>query len=239
MPGGMYSALSGMLTRIADLDRLADDLANVGTAGYKTERAAKMAVERDVFAAALDSAVDVAGGGSRIDLRAGTIASTGRDLDLALDGPGFFVIGSAAGVRYTRNGSFTRRADGVLTTLEGDVVLGEQGPIQLGTGRVSVEEDGTVLTNGVASGRLRVVDFASEADVVRESGARFRAGAGVTPQVRATRVVGGSLEQSNVSMVDRMATLIDVTRSFEALQRGISVLVNEIDGRAISELGRR
>jgi flagellar basal body rod protein FlgG len=54
-----------------------------------------------------------------------------------------------------------------------------------------------------------------------------------------SRVVGGSLEQANVSMVDRMAGLTDVSRSFEALQRGLSVLLNDIDGRAITELGRR
>jgi flagellar basal body rod protein FlgG len=53
------------------------------------------------------------------------------------------------------------------------------------------------------------------------------------------RVVGGSLEQANVSMVDRMASLTDVQRTFEALQRGVSVLLNDIDGRAIVELGRR
>ena len=54
-----------------------------------------------------------------------------------------------------------------------------------------------------------------------------------------TRVVAGALEQSNVGMVERMAHMTEVARSFEALQKGISVLMNEIDGRAISELGRR
>ena len=59
MPGGAYAALSGMRSRLEDLDRLASDLANVGTAGYKTERAATVAAERPSFRAVLDSAVDV------------------------------------------------------------------------------------------------------------------------------------------------------------------------------------
>jgi flagellar basal body rod protein FlgG len=238
MPGGVYSALSGMQTRLADLDRLAEDLANVGTAGYKAERATKMAAERDVFAAALESAVDVVGGGTRIDFRPGSIAATGRDLDLAIDGPGFFVVESAYGPRYTRNGSFTRRADGLLTTPEGEPVLGEEGPIRLGPGRITVEEDGTVLADGIAAGRLRVVQL-PEGAAVRESGARFRAAPGAAPQPIASRIVGGALEKSNVSMVDRMAALVEVTRAFEALQRGVMVLVNEVDGRAIAEFGRR
>ena len=125
MPGGAYSALSGMRTRLDELDRLAADLANVSTVGYKTERSAKTASERDEFALALESAVDVAMSGKKIDFRPGIIATTGRDLDVAIDGSGFFAIQTAAGERYTRNGSFSRRADGTLTTSSGDPVLGE------------------------------------------------------------------------------------------------------------------
>ena len=73
MPGGAYSALSGMQTRLEELDRLAADLANIGTSGYKTERAAKSSAEREAFAAALDSAVDVVSDGTKIDFRGGTL----------------------------------------------------------------------------------------------------------------------------------------------------------------------
>ena len=58
-------------------------------------------------------------------------------------------------------------------------------------------------------------------------------------RTRFVLAVGSALEQSNVSMVERMAQMTEVARSFEALQKGISVLMNDIDGRAISELGRR
>jgi flagellar basal body rod protein FlgG len=127
----------------------------------------------------------------------------------------------------------------VLTIADGSPVMGEGGEITLGRGSVSVSEDGTISVGGVEAGRLRVVDFANDADVVRESGVRFRAADGVTPEDVTPRIVGGSLEQANVSMVDRMAALTEVTRSFEALQRGVSVLMNDIEGRAITELGRR
>jgi flagellar basal-body rod protein FlgF len=239
MPGGAYSALSGMRARLEDLDRLASDLANIGTSGYKTERAATVSAERPSFRATLDAAVDVTGGSTKLDFRPGTIGSTGRDLDAAIEGSGFFAITTPAGERYTRNGSFVRRNDGVLTIADGSPVVGTAGQIRVGTGTISIAEDGTVKAGDVVAGKLKLVSFNSEDDIERESGTRFRAKVGTAPIAATPRIVGGALEQSNVTMVDRMVALTEVQRSFEALQKGISVLMNEIDARAISELGRR
>jgi flagellar basal body rod protein FlgG len=239
MAGGAYTALSGLRARIEQLDRLASDLANAGTAGYKSERTTTVAAERPTFRATLDSAVDVAPGPGRIDFRAGSIEPTGRDLDFALQGPGFFVIDTAEGPRYTRNGHFGRRADGTLITSDDQPVAGEGGPIRLGAGKVQVEPDGTIRTGNIVAGKLRVVAFTDGQALARESSGRFRAAEGVTQGDGSASVVSGSLEKSNVSVIDRMAQLTEVGRAFEALQRGITVLMNDIDGRAISELGRR
>lgn len=240
MSGGAYSALSGMRTRLEELDRLAFDLANVSTAGYKTERLAKRASDRNEFATALESAVDVVAAEAKIDFSPGTMATTGRDLDVAIDGPGFFEIETAAGMRYTRNGSFQQRSDGTLVTAEGEPVMGEGGPITLAAGPVSIAPDGTVKSGTAVVGRLRVVEFASGKDLIRQSGSRFRALPGAEPnEVETTKVIAGTIEQANVSVVDRMAALTELSRGFEALQRGVSVLMNELDGRAISELVRR
>jgi flagellar basal body rod protein FlgG len=229
-----------MRNRLDELDRLAFDLANVSTAGYKTERSAKRALDRDQFAVQLESAVDVMTSGTRVDWRPGTVTTTGRELDVAIDGPGFFEIETASGLRYTKNGSFHRRADGVLTTVDGEPVLGDGGPITLGDGPITISADGTVKSGTAVSGRLRVVEFGSERDLIRESGSRFRALAGAQPlEPEAPRVVGGALEQSNVSVVDRMAQLTELSRNFEALQRGMGLLMNDLDSRVIAELGRR
>jgi flagellar basal-body rod protein FlgF len=239
MPGGIYSALSGMQVRIQDLDRVASDLANVGTSGYKSERAATSAAERPRFERALESAIDVVSSERRVDMRPGLMTTTGRDLDAALEGPGFFVIQTPEGERYTRDGAFIRRGDGILTTRDGNPVLGEGGEIRLGNGIAKIGEDGTIRIDEAVAGRLKVVAFEAPGDMERETGARFRAAPNRTPQPSAALVVGGSLEAANVSVVDRMAALTEITRAFEGLQRGISVLANDIDGRAISELGRR
>ena len=238
MAGGAYSALSGMQSRLAELDRIASDLANISTAGYKSERTATFAAERD-FAAELQSAVDVAAGGTRTDLRPGTITATGRGLDAAIEGEGFFAVETPQGVRYTRSGNFTRRPDGTLTSVDGEPVLDAQNrSITLGTGTLQIEPDGTVRAGDAVAGRIQLWRI-DEGDLVRETGSRFKPAAGVKPRPSDAMLVPGSLEQANVSMIDRMATLTEVTRTFEALQRGVSVLMNDIDGRAISELGRR
>ena len=240
MPGGTYSALSGMRTRQEELDRIASDLANISTPGYKVLRSGTISAERETFDQALDSAVDVIVGPAKIDFRPGVIATTGRDLDVAIDGKGFFVVETPAGERYSRNGAFTRRADGVLVTLHGEAVLGEGGEIKLGAGEVSIDTHGNITTGGTLSGKLRIVEFDDESNLTRESGARFRAIAGASPHdAEDSSVIGGALEQSNASAVDLMVKLTEVSRGFESLQRGVGTLTSELDSRAISELLRR
>jgi flagellar basal body rod protein FlgG len=239
MAGGAYAALSGLRARVEQLDRLASDIANAGTSGYKAERTTTVAAERPTFRAVLDSAVDVAPGPGRIDFRPGAIEPTGRDLDFALEGPGFFVIDTPQGPRYTRNGQFARRADGTLTTTDDMPVAGASGPIRLASGPISIDADGTVRAGGVVAGKFRLADFADASVLEREGTGRFRAPDGTTTEAATATVKGKSLEHSNVSMVDRMAQLTEVARGFEALQRGITILMNDVDGRAINELGRR
>ncbi len=239
MPGGAYSALSGMRMRLDDLDRLAADLANAGTAGYKTQRTSTEEARR-AFASALDSAIDVTHGGQKTNFHPGTIASTGRDLDMAIEGPGFFEIETPGGTRYTRAGNFKVQADGLLTTMDDMPVVGDGGEIQLPEGPVMVTADGTIRVGQTIAGKVKIVTFENQAGLVRESGTRYRAPEGLeATEVEDARVFARSLEQSNVSVVERVAVMTEVSRAFEALQKGISVLMNDIDGRAITELGRK
>ena len=239
MAGGYYAALSGMRTRLEMLDRLASDIANAGTAGYKSERAATLEATRQQFGAELQSAIDVVGGRATLDLRPGVQAPTGRNLDVAVDGNGFFEIETASGPRYTRNGRFSRRADGVLATADGEAVMGESGPITLGTGAVAVDADGTVRHAGAAAGTLKIVEFDKGTALTRETALRVRNDGAEPTVVERPSVRAGALEQSNVSIVDRLAELTTASRTFEALQRALSVLMNDVDSRAITELGRK
>ena len=145
-----------------------------------------------------------------------------------------------AGLRYTRGGNFVRETDGRLITADGFAVMGAAGAITLPVGPVTVMSDGTLRVGQTVVAKLKVVEFASDGDITRETGTRFRATDGATPiEAIDTRLNGGMLEHSNASVIDRMATMTEVMRSFEMLQKGIAVLMNDIDGRAINELGRR
>jgi len=105
---------------------------------------------------------------------------------------------------------------------------------------VTVMGDGTIRVDKTDAGKVKVVRFDDEDALIRETGTRFRAPDGIDgTEAEDARIFSRSLEQSNVSVVERVAVMTEVSRSFEALQRGISVLMNDIDGRAISELGKR
>jgi flagellar basal body rod protein FlgG len=239
MADGVYIALNGLRARLNELDRVAADLSNIGTAGYKGDRTSTYGDVRPTFDAIMQKATDPAIGERKVNLSAGEVSPTGRDLDFALEGKGFFAVQTPAGIRYTRNGSFQRSADGTLKTADGLAVLGGEtppAPITLGPGEVTVDPDGTVRAGGVAAGRLTIVEPAVGATIIREGAARFRMDQVVpvdNPSVR-----NHALEQSNVSMTDAMAHLTALSRNFDALQRGLVSLMSEVDGKAISELGR-
>lgn len=242
MAGGVYTALSGLRTRMEQLDRLASDIANAKTAGYKAERVTSNVAERPDFGRTLQAAIDVTPGLGRTDFRPGAMERTGRDLDMAIEGRGFFVVDTPHGPRFTRNGAFTRQSDGTLGTTDGMTVQGTEGPLRVvGDGPLTVDEAGTVRAGEQIAGRLRVVDLPDYSRLEREDMGRFRAP--VTeqpvPVEGGTVVRSGFLEGANVSVPERMVALTDVARSFEALQRGLSLLMNDLDSRVAQELGRR
>jgi flagellar basal-body rod protein FlgF len=238
MSGSHYIALSGLRSRADDLDRLADDIANIGTAGYKGQRETRAAAERAVFDDTLQTAIDTTFGGRRVDTSAGAFAMTGRPLDVAIEGDGFFVLDTPAGERYTRNGHFTLNAERKLMTSDGLVVKGAEGPIVIGEGDVRIDADGSIWAGGAKAGQLKIVSFDDPGQLVREQGARMRADGQVAKPAGQSTVRGGALEESNVSVAGRLAELTTVARGFEALQKALSLLMNEVDGRAIERFGR-
>lgn len=239
MSGGQYIALSALRTRMQQLDQLADDLSNVHTSGYRGARMIQAAVTRDEFDQALRSAVDTATGAVRIDAARGTIEPTGRDLDVALEDDGFFVLETPDGFQYTRNGHFGRSLDGTLVTSDGAVVQGTDGPITLGTGDARIDDRGRVWSGAVIVGQLKVVTFADPGALERGQGSRLLAGGQEPEDVDEVRLRPASLEGSNVAMAEGLARLTSVSRNFEALQRSISTLLNDIDGRFIDQMARR
>lgn len=241
---GIYTAASGMLAETTRADTIANNLANGNTAGFKKD----VAISKD-FASVLIRRINdgpeapVIGGlgvGTVIDEIA-TIQSTGlmhfsgNPFDFAIDGKGFFAVQTAAGVRYTRNGTFTRNARGELVNAEGQKVLGQNGPITLPDGQVTVDGTGNVIVDGANVGQLRVVEFNNERELVKEGANLYQA---PNNGRQATgKVAQGFLEQSNVNVVSEMVNLISGYRAYELNAKTVQTHDQLLD-KAVNEVGK-
>jgi flagellar basal-body rod protein FlgF len=219
------------------LEVASQDLANVNTSGYKGQRLAF----NEVLAARLPAATRpggfVAVGDQRTNFVQGDLQGTGNPFHLAVDGEGYFVIDTPRGERYTRNGSFTLSADGTVITPQGEPLLGEGGPIQVTGGKMDVGLDGTVRSENGEVGKLRIVRFLDTLRVAKEGANLLRADAANVEDVAAPKVAQGHLEQSNVSPIDSMVSMITIQRQFEAYERAMR-LMDGATQKIIADAGR-
>ena len=237
MDAAMYKALSGAVAQMHRLDVTSQDLANVNTAGYKGERLAFSEVLAKRLPADERPGGLVAVAGQRTLLSQGAIEKTGNPFNLALEGDGYFVVQTPRGERYTRNGSFTLRADGTVITPQCDALLGDGGPIQVTGEKMEVAGDGTV-TSGVGEvGKIRIVRFADSRQVVKEGSNLFLSAPANVQEGADNRVLQGSLEQSNVSPIEGMISLIALNRQFEASERAMKLL-DSVTEKMISDGAR-
>lgn len=177
--------------------------------------------------------------GVQTNLAQGPLRQTGNALDLALSGEAFFAIqGPDGATYYTRNGSFVKDALNRLCTADGNLVLGENGPIQLPEGDISVMEDGTVVVGGTMAGKIRVVTFPDGTVVQKMGNTLFSTVGDVQPVAAVDHIVlQGYLEGSNVDEVRAMVEMMSALRSYETQQRIIS-MQNQTLGLAVNELGK-
>ena len=209
-----------VLTR--QFEQIANNLANVNTTGFKRQRGDFLSALRTQLASSdpIPSAqIEMK---QTVDFSQGNLIQTGRSLDLALAGKGFFVIETPDGPRYTRNGSFQVNATGQLVDSQGRMVAGEGGPIVVPAGtdlsRLYIGTDGQISAGSIRIGSLRVVDFGDQQGQIEPVGAGcFQAPAGVVPAAITNVVVKqGFQESSNVQMVQELVDMISVSRLYEA-----------------------
>jgi flagellar basal-body rod protein FlgF/flagellar basal-body rod protein FlgG len=243
MDSGFYSAFTGLAARMQSLDLLANNLANVNTAGYKSEKEFYRAFSASVTNRALtpvNQAINDYGlmGGARVDLAAGALQSTGNDTDLALDGSGFFVVQTQAGPRYTRNGNFSLNTSRQLVDSQGNLVQGQNGPIQLPSGTVSVSTDGTVSVDGAVVAQMKIVDFAAGTNLSPEGNNDLVAAGDAQPIASTAQVRQGMLEASNADAITSAVALIDLQRNAEMMQRALTIFNTDFNQTAVQELPR-
>jgi flagellar basal-body rod protein FlgF len=155
------------------------------------------------------------------DLSAGPMTPTGNPLDLAIQGPGYFTIGTAQGTRYGRSGQFRLNEFGELVTAHGDRVLDDGGAslnLPLDGGAIAVAADGTVSSGEGVVGRIGLVEFADEQRLRKAGGGLYRAEQAPVP-AQQSRVVQGVLEGSNVQPILEMTEMMATVRAYQGVQR--------------------
>jgi flagellar basal-body rod protein FlgF len=226
------------------MDVIANNIANVSTPGFKRESA-----KFEEFITTVPPTEGQTGpqqvsfvkdAGIVRDVSQGSLTYTGAPLDVAINGKGFFVVATAAGERYTRDGHFALDAEGRIITSDGSAVQGEGGAITINPadGEIHIAKDGTIssVVNGAANqlGKLRLAAFADETALVKEGANLYSTDQAITAATGA--VQQGSLESSNVQPVVEIAKMIEVMRAYEATAT-LSKSQEDLSRQAISRLG--
>jgi flagellar basal-body rod protein FlgF len=221
----IYLSMAGAKAAMQRQDTLANNLANVSTVGFRAELSAFRAVP-----------VQGSGASTRVyslestpgyDATPGTVAGTGRDLDIAMKGNAWLAVQGLDGTEaYTRGGSLDLSADGTLTTTSGLTVLGDGGPIQVPPNSVvGIAADGTVsatTTDGKSNSIGRIKLVTPDSPLTRGTDGLFRAADGDLSADPTALVQTGALEGSNVSAVETMVEMIAAARQFEAQMKSLS-----------------
>lgn len=242
MVRGFYTLTSGMLTQNRILNTVSNNMANSNTNGFKSQRLVaktfgEMVADRSdgqsapIGSLALGTTVDEA----VTDFTQGPLNSTGRAMDFAISGDGFFGVQTAGGVVYTRNGSFNLDTDGYLSLDGVGRVLGNDGrPIFLGTDNVASDANGGLTADGVAAGSLGVFRFPGNAALgVADEG--FYTGTGAQA-VRQPQIVWKSLEGSNADMATELTRGIEAQRGLQSCSQALKIYDTILD--KATDIGR-
>jgi len=218
MDSAMYVSLSAQVALERRLDTIAQNVANLGTVGYRAE---EVKFDALLDKAGSNSTAFVSSGDTFISRRSGPLVKTDNQLDIAVQGTSWFAIKTPSGPAYTRDGRMRMLETGELTTLNGYAILDVgRAPIILDpdAGTPNIARDGMITQGGRQIGAIGLFQIDAETKL-----ARFE-NSGVVPEGPATEVldfstngvVQGFVEQANVNPIMEISQLIAVSRAFEA-----------------------
>jgi flagellar basal-body rod protein FlgF len=245
---GLYLSAAALRVQEYRQDVIANNLANVNTAGFKGDLAVirgrrpapqEQPSAADLYVPVLD---DVRGGlrsgGTYTNFSQNQLVQTGRDLDVALNGPGFFAVAGDGRTEYTRDGRLERDAQGNLVlAASGRQMLDESGrPIQLRDGRIQIDRDGTVRVNGETQGKLGIVNFANPA-ALRKAGFNTYVADGAQAETAPAAVVPQCVVGSNVDPTRALVDMLTGQRAYEASARMLQS-ADTMTGQAVNDIAR-
>ncbi|MDX1480734.1 MAG: flagellar basal-body rod protein FlgF [Woeseiaceae bacterium] len=223
MDEAVYLAMTGAKqTEIAQAINT-NNLANISTTGFRADLHAFSAVP--VEGPGIDSRVNAVVDAYGTDFSQGPTSSTGRDLDVAIQGPGFIAVQAPDGSEaYTRAGDLRVDASGLMTTGAGHLVLGDNGPVSVPpSASMLIGTDGTVSLRPIGQGaetlavadRIKLVN-PDPATLVKGEDGLLRLADGSTAAASAeVELTAGALEQSNVNAALTLVNMIELSRQYE------------------------
>jgi flagellar basal-body rod protein FlgF len=245
MNSGIYTAYSGLKAQSDALEIISNNLANLNTTAFKEEKAfytylnppADASQQTADLNGTINQSIRV---GSVVNSAEGTLSATNRNLDVAIEGNGFLVVNTPRGIRYTRNGNLNMNAQSVLVASDGSPVIGESGkPITLGPGKITIGENGEVSLDNAQVDRLKLASFDDLSALKKEGSSLFISRADRSLEKSSdAKIKSGYLEQSNVNPVSSIVRMVEILRNFEAIQKSINLVMNDINSKAIEKLGR-
>ncbi len=240
----LYTATSGMMVEARKMDLASKNLFHAQTPGYKAAQILRAA--QAPTGGGLASDVQTAAAGEWLDPSAGPLRYTNKQLDLALEGSGFFSVQTPGGPAVTRDGRFQVGPDKVVRDFSGNALLaeaqGEVGPLRFPDdakwdAKIQVDEDGTCYVGGEEIGKLVLRDYAGYRGLQAAGGSLYFPTAAAQAGPSQARVAQYALEDANTSALQEMTRTIEITRAFEAYQKTIVTVMDEATAQAV-RMGR-
>ncbi len=246
---GFYNLASGMITEGKRLDVISNNMANIATNGFKSDRFTMSTFDEVMWSRVGnknknyeeigEQSYIVAPSELYTDWTQGSFDETGMPLDFAIEGEGFFAVQTDDGIKYTRAGSFTLDNDMYLYFSDKGRVLGMNGqPIQLRTDKLIVDSLGNISTqDGQPLGQLGVFTFPAGTDFEKELDGFINPGGAQAQPANGVRVINGMTERSNVDLVREMTDMISAERAYQSAAE-LTKIYDEVMRSATTEVGR-
>jgi flagellar basal-body rod protein FlgF len=221
MDKALFIGMGGQTNSLKELELLTNNLANVNTPGFRADY--ETMKQTHLKKSGMETRVYASLGHSYTDFKQGSVLRTGRDLDVAVSGKGFFTVQSQSGREgYTRAGNFEVSSDGFLTTVTGEMLLGNSGAIQVNNAeKIRIGDDGTVAIKPIGGddvaivGKLKMVNPDIRQLEKGKDGFFYAKNSVKYDDDPTVKVTSGALEGSNVNPVETLIKLIDISRNYE------------------------
>lgn len=247
MSRGFYALTSGMLTQQRKIDISSNNVANLNTAGYKREQAVTSnfgsllinkykqdGINKEAEPLNNVSVIRTVEESNTIHSQ-GTLEETGRNLDFAINGAGFFAVENNGEIFYTRNGSFNIDAEGYLYLQGAGRVQGEYGEIYLGTDNFEFQ-NGSITVDGEETDRVAVYDFQDYNSLTKVREGLYTSGE-YPELVEYPQISNQTIERSNVDVTKELTDIMSAQRSLQTAAQAFKIY-DMLQDKAVTEIGK-